>query len=57
MKFTVDEIHEIITALIYRKMVLTKEIKSIPAETIRAINDKEIKEIEALLEKFNNSKW
>lgn len=57
MKFTVDEIHEIVTALIYRKLVLTKEIKSIPAETIRAMNDKEIKEIEALLEKIKNNKW
>ena len=48
MKFNVEEIHTIVTALIYRKLILSKEIKSIPVEKIRAINSKEIKEIEAV---------
>ncbi len=57
MKFSTGEIHTIITALIYRKIILIKEIRDIPAETIKATNDKEIKEIEALLEKIQNNKW
>ena len=42
MKFTVEEIHTIITALMHRKYILTKEIESISAEAIKAINEKEI---------------
>lgn len=57
MKFSVDEIHAIITALIYRKHILSKEIKDISSDTIKAINEKEIKEIEAVLEKIKNNKW
>ncbi len=57
MKFNVEEIHTIITALIYRKHILNKEIESIAVETIKAINEKEIKEIDSLLEKIKNSKW
>ena len=57
MKFTVEEIHTIITALMHHKYVLTKEKESISAEAIKAINEKEIKGIEALLEKIKNNKW
>ncbi len=57
MKFSTGKIHTIITVLIYRKIILIKEIRDIPAETIKATNDKEIKEIEALLEKIQNNKW